>query len=91
MDAFYGDNHHHSKNGVYFTVNCHVSEQVETKTAIQLTNANIRISLDFETGFLLFETESLNFETSEGNSHHYETGFLNIETTSQHFETYCMV
>ena len=50
------------------------------------------ISLNYETGFLHFETTPLimrHKRVGKGKSHDYETGFFNYETSSQHFETDC--
>ena len=66
---------------------------VETiKRPTQLQTLRMGISLNFETGFLHFETLPLilrHERVGKGKSHDYETGFLNYETSSQHFETDC--
>ena len=53
------------------------------------TNLKPGASLNYETGFLLFETGVSHYETGKGKSHDFETASPSYETGSQHFETYC--
>ena len=65
---------------------------MNAKKTSQLQTQGVGISLNYETGFLLFETLPLilrHKRVSKWYSHDYETGFLNYKTSSKHFETDC--